>query len=206
MDYSVKNYIIKNDKGVYIRLNSNGCPITCSEKDRDLFELKKAKNILNGLPKTLQRLRFTIKLDSDNDPEDHIEKKKNDNFIINQNYKLPDSVILWVENFNRAQNIIQKAKNRKKDLIRELSNVDKEISDTLHIIELSESINMYKAWLIWQDIRRLRIKRRNIKDEIIIITYGLKSSTQNNSKINLDNIVEKLSNRKYKIRTTNTTE
>ena len=50
------DYVIKNHKNVYIRLNKNGTPVTCAEHEKTLFEYSKAKNILNGLPKTLRRL------------------------------------------------------------------------------------------------------------------------------------------------------
>lgn len=57
------DYIIKNHKGVHIRLNSNGAPVTCAEHEKTLFEYSKAKNILNSLPKTLRRLNFSSSSD-----------------------------------------------------------------------------------------------------------------------------------------------
>ena len=43
------DYVIKNHKGVYIRLNQNGAPVTCAEHEKSLFEQSKAKNILDSL-------------------------------------------------------------------------------------------------------------------------------------------------------------
>lgn len=54
------NYVIKNHKNVYIRLNGNGTAITCSESEKGLFEESKAKNIVGSLPKTLRRLNFMV--------------------------------------------------------------------------------------------------------------------------------------------------
>lgn len=54
------NYVIRNNKNVYIRLNSNGSPITCTEQQKTLFEYSKAKNVLTSLPKTLKRLKFKV--------------------------------------------------------------------------------------------------------------------------------------------------
>ena len=54
------DYVIKNHKNVYIRLNGNGKPVTCAEHEKTLFEHSKAKNILDSLPKTLRRLKFKI--------------------------------------------------------------------------------------------------------------------------------------------------
>ena len=56
------DYVIKNHKNVYIRLNSNGRPVTCEEHQKTLFEESKAKNILNTLPKTLKKLEFEIEV------------------------------------------------------------------------------------------------------------------------------------------------
>lgn len=39
------NYVIKNYKDVYIRLNQNGAPVTCAEHEKGLFEYSKAENI-----------------------------------------------------------------------------------------------------------------------------------------------------------------
>ena len=54
------DYVIKNNKNVYIRINNNGSPVPCSKNDRTLFEYSKAKNILNCLPKTMKKMRFVV--------------------------------------------------------------------------------------------------------------------------------------------------
>ncbi len=59
------DYVIKNHKNLYIRLNKNGTPVTCSENEKTLFEESKAKNIIGSLPKTLKRLNFKIEAVSD---------------------------------------------------------------------------------------------------------------------------------------------
>lgn len=52
------DYVIKNHKNVFIRLNENGKAVTCLEYDKTLFDYTKAKNVLNSLPKTLKKLIF----------------------------------------------------------------------------------------------------------------------------------------------------
>lgn len=54
------DYVIKNHKNVFIRLNENGKAVTCTEFDKTLFEFSKAKNVLNCLPKTLKKLNFKV--------------------------------------------------------------------------------------------------------------------------------------------------
>ena len=39
------NYVIKNHKNVYIRLNKNGVAVTCAEHEKTLFEEQKRKFI-----------------------------------------------------------------------------------------------------------------------------------------------------------------
>ena len=54
------NYVIKNSKGVYIRLNENGKAVTCSKDKRTIFEYSKAKNVVNNMQNTLKRLNFNV--------------------------------------------------------------------------------------------------------------------------------------------------
>ena len=70
----------------------------------------------------------------------------------------------------------------------------------LHNIELSDKCDMYKAWQMINEIRDLRKKRRNIKDEKLVLS-GIKSQgiTYLNRK-SVQKCVDGLSNRKYKIR------
>lgn len=37
------DYVIRNHKNLYIKLNENGKPVTCAEHEKSLFEQSKAK-------------------------------------------------------------------------------------------------------------------------------------------------------------------
>lgn len=54
------DFVIKNNKNVYIRLSENGKAETCKEKNMGKFTEQKAKNILKSLPKTLKIVNETI--------------------------------------------------------------------------------------------------------------------------------------------------
>ena len=55
------DYIIANSSNnVYIKLNENGSPITCSKQDAQHFESSKARNILDNLPKTMKKFHFKV--------------------------------------------------------------------------------------------------------------------------------------------------
>lgn len=46
------DYMICNNRRVYIRLAENGRAETCGERDRGVFEYSKARNIVDNLPKS----------------------------------------------------------------------------------------------------------------------------------------------------------
>ena len=89
-------YVIKNHKNVYIRLNSNGRPVTCVEHDKTLFEFSKAKNIVDSLPKSLKRLRFKVEAI----PEIIVRQEKK--VIEKENYLVSANITEWIENFERG--------------------------------------------------------------------------------------------------------
>ena len=88
------DYMIKNHKNVYIRLNSNGKPVTCAEHEKMPFEYSKAKNILDSLPKTLKRLKFKV------EPIPEIAPKVNQEAI-----KVIKETVLENENYEFLSNV-----------------------------------------------------------------------------------------------------
>ena len=94
-------YIIKNHKNVYIRLNSNGRPVTCVEHDKTLFEFSKAKNIVDSLPKSLKRLRFKVEAI----PEIIVRQEKK--VIEKENYLVSANITEWIEKFGICDDILK---------------------------------------------------------------------------------------------------
>lgn len=47
------NYVIRNHKNLYIKLNENGVPLTCSDHEKGVFEYSKAVNITKSLKRSL---------------------------------------------------------------------------------------------------------------------------------------------------------
>lgn len=151
--------MIKNHKNVYIRLNENGRPVTCSEINRGLFEQSKAKNILASLPKTLRRLNFRVECIPDIPPK----------ILQNKNYKVSNVIKQWVDKFGICGDVLNEAADRMKFLMEEQRKLDNELIDILHIIEIENSKDLYNGWLQYKHIRENREKRRLVKDEMIII-------------------------------------
>lgn len=189
------DYIIRNKSGLYVRLNKNGTPITCSESQKDLFEYYKANNICNSLPKQLKKFNFFVEAVPEIPP-----KIDEQNAIAIDTYKPSENVTRWINELGRCEDILSEASNRYEELNRELSDVDLKLQDVLHNIELSEKCDMYTAWETINSIRDLRKKRREIKDEKLVLS-GIKSQGITYlSRSSVQKCVDGLSKRKYKIR------
>lgn len=188
------DYIIRNSGGLYIKLNENGTPVTCSESQKGLFECSKANNICNSLPKQLKKFKFFVEAVPD------IQPKNEQNTIITNTYKPSENVTRWINELGRCEDILSEASNRYEELNEELSDVDLKLQDILHTIELSDKCDMYKSWQMINEIRNLRKQRRNIKDEKLVIS-GIKSQGITYlSRSSVQKCVDGLSKRKYRIR------
>lgn len=194
------DYVIKNHKNVYIRLNKNGTAVTCAEHERSLFEESKARNILNGLPKTLKRLNFRLEAIPDIKSKEELVNSAKKEVIENNNYIVPDTVKQWVEKFGICDDILKEAQKRREELNRELSEIDKAFSNIVHKIELEDRIDMYGAWKERIDVQKNRRKRREIKDEMLVISSVVKMDFRNLDRNTIDKVVAGLAKRKFTYR------
>lgn len=188
------DYVIKNHKNVYIRLNEYGRPVTCVEHDKSLFEFSKAKNIIDSLPKTLKRLHFKVEAISE------IISRPEEKVIQKENYSVPNNIKKWIEKFGICDDILKEAKRRKEELCHELTNIDRQFSNLVHQIELEGKVDLYGGWIERNRIKENREKRRDIKDELIIISNVLKMDFRNMDRNEINKAVESLANRKFTYR------
>ena len=189
------DYIIRNSNNLYIKLNENGQPVTCGNSQKQLFEYSKAKNICASLPKTLKKMNFKVEAIPEIPPK--VDEQK----VITTNTYVPsEKVTRWIDKLGQLEDVLNEADERNDELNGELSDVDLKLQDILHNIELSERCDMYTAWDTINCIRDLRKKRREIKDEKLVLS-GIKSQgiTYLNRK-SIQKCVDGLSNRKYRIR------
>lgn len=193
------DYVIKNHKNVYIKLNDVGQPITCVEGVKGIFEYSKAKNILDNLPKTLKRLNFTVEPLPEIAQIQVIEKQE-EIVLEKENYVLSEEVSRWLDKFGVCDEIISEAKVRKEELLLELSNTDKELNNQLHKIELEGSKNAYQGFLQYKYLKEIMETRRKIKDELMIITNVLKMDFRKFSGDSVRKAIEGLANRKFTLR------
>ena len=191
----VLDYIIRNKSGLYIKLNENGTPETCNESQRGLFECSKANNICNSLPKQLKKFNFFVEAVPEIQP-----KMDEQNTITTNTYEPSDNVTRWIEKLGQLEDVLSEVSERDEELNGELSDVDLKLQDILHNIELCNKCDMYTAWETINSIRDLRKKRREIKDEKLVLS-GIKSQGITYlSRSSVQKCVDGLSKRKYRIR------
>lgn len=188
------DYVIKNPKNVYIRLNQQGAAVTCAEHDKTLFEQSKAKNVLQSLPKTLKKLNFDVVAVPD------VIKSSEIKVIESENYIVSDSISQWIEKFGICDDILKEAQKRKDELNLELSNVDKQFSNMIHEIEFEGCVDLYGGWKERNKLKENREKRRNIKDELIVISSVLRMDFRNLDRDILNKVVTGLAKRKFTYR------
>ena len=192
MDYE----IVSGNQKVYIKLDSGGRPVTCGKSERGKFEKSKAKNILNSLPRTLRKLHFKMEaIPEIPKKEDPTTKPK---VIENVGYVPSSNVTQWIEKFGQCGDILNAAIERHSELVKNLSDLDKGLTDLLHSVELERPKDLFKAWIIYTDIRTNRRKRRDVKDELRIIRdviHGVDPAALQREHIKKS--VDDLANRKY---------
>lgn len=177
----VVDYVIRTRKGVYIKLDSNGAPVTCPDHEKDIFEYSKAKNIVKSLKKSLKKLNFKVEPLPEITPQSNKElvniiKRK---VIESSHYEISQNVTRWIDRFGSCYDALKDAEQVLKNLVVELEACDNELLDILHIIELESSKDLYGGWQIYKAIRENRKRRRNIKDETLIINDVLEEINPN---------------------------
>lgn len=194
------NYVIKNHKNLYIRLSENGKTITCSENDKGLFEYSKAKNILDSLPKTLKKLKFEVEAVPEIAPRNEKEIIKKE-ITKREEYVLSENITRWIEKFGTCADILDEARQTEERLALELELLDKELIDILHIIEIEKTKDLYSAWKVYKNIKSNRQKRRNMKDELLIVENVLKDvNPKYLRRKRVQRAIDGLLNRKYTFR------
>ena len=198
--------ITNQDKKIYIRLNGNGQPETCVKSVAQKFTDTKARNILNNLPRTLKHFNFMIVTV----PDDEVEKTNKDlneikdistpgKTIKNENYIVPNTVTSWMDRIEKCNNLVVEAKHRKDELFEQLSDVDKDLSNCLHIIEMTKWKSGCDGYKEYKKIKQILEKRRVIKDELSVV-QSLASCDINH--FSVDHVVNKLVDRSFAIRET----
>lgn len=190
------DYVITNpNRTVYIKLSDSGQVLTCSENSAQHFTFTKATNILSCLPRHLHKFNFRVE---EYVKADDVEEKM---VLVKEDYQIPESVVKWMDKVNSFHGLLDEAKSRRKSLISELSDADRELSNCLHEIELSKNKSACDGYKSYKRMKKLLTERRKIKDEYSVVS-SITMSNASNLYSNVKNTVEGLSKRKFAVRET----
>ena len=213
LDYVITNH----NKKIFIRLGDGGVPETCSKNQCQYFTQKKAKNIIKSLPKTMKKFHFLAmqmpplfnqdKCDQQEDcnkntyyESNHEDKNNIKCKTFTKEYVAPIEVETWLDKMKNCNGLAKEALFRKSELICQLSNIDKELSNCLHEIELSKNMNACNGYKEYRRIKIILEKRRIIKDELIVVKSILSSNLQSIGSDRIQKVIDGLGNRKFTIR------
>lgn len=188
------DYVIKNDRNLYIRLNKQGLPVSCGQSNKGLFTNDKARNIVDNLPKHLKKLRFKVEAIPDTVKPKVVETPK---VLVKDAYEQAIGISSWINKFGEYSKTIDEAKARKEDLLLSLSNIDRKLSNELHKIELEAWKNACSGYFEYKEIKHITEERRKIKDELFILNCILDTDCKNLTLNKLDTLSNKLASRKF---------
>ena len=200
--FLIAKYVITNpNKKIFIRIGEEGKPETCIKNCRQLFTYDKANNILKSLPKTMKKFHFKIEKVShvEKDKEGENEDKSNVTCIVKP-YIIPIEVQNWLDRIKGCNGLAKEAEERKKELVHQLSNVDKELSNCLHEIELFKNMNACDGYKEYKRTKNILEKRRIIKDELSVVNSILSCNLQSIATDRIQKVVDGLGKRKFRIR------
>ena len=202
---AVDYMIVNPQKTLYIRTDG-GQPVTCSKQNRQRFEYSKACNILAHLPKKLHKFHFRVEAI----PEIGVSPSGKSSSIkreeqptpkyIKMPYEVPNEVQGWLDRVKECNGLAKDAASRKSELLSQLSNVDRELSNCLHEIELTGNMNACDGYKEYKRAKTILKKRRIIKDELSVVDSILTSNLQSMATDRIQKVVNGLGKRRFVIR------
>lgn len=196
----MKQYVITDGVRYIYRNYQNKFVAAPGEAMADTFTLQQASGILsNSLPKQLrQGFRIQECIISDNHTGETKDKANDqDNTAANL-----DNIKIWVNKIADFHGLVQEARLRRIDLLNQLSTVDKELEDCFHYIEF-KSFNASQGYKACKMVKERRLRRRSIKNELDVLTAFLARNYGKTAASDIQDVVEKISQRTYKPRVLN---
>lgn len=172
-------YVITDGRGTWIHKDAVGrfVPTTNIILAERFGNRAKAQNILQSSINKNIRKRYHVEETVENNASPapglsiklEIKPKVKEAKRIAETAVEENHVESWRTDIGTMLNTIHSAEERKNDLFAKLSDIDKEITDIQHYIELSEHLNAYEGWLAYSMLRQRLRQRRKIKDELTIL-------------------------------------
>ena len=174
------NYLIQNKKGQWSIANNI---ISATRWD----EIEKANNVLNHNCKQIEKLKnfnWEVKCISQKDEATNLSSEP-----IELNYDI-------LEKVKEIHAFTKELEKRKSYLNGELSKIDLEIVDVEHAAEFY-NLNASQGYKLYKLLHDLRVKRREVKDELQKINLTLGTSVKSENMENLERSILGLDNRQY---------
>ncbi len=175
-------YYIKNRLGEYIRRDSSGKFVRAHNICMaDAYEEEwKAKRVLSNCLKPKERRAFRVVYREENDIAKKEEVKavtpvreESKRLEALNSIELPeiarDRISEWKERLREVKSFELDSKTRRAELTEQLSDVDLEISDCQHYIELKDDLTDEEMVAMYKLMKSRLEKRRVIKDELLIL-------------------------------------
>lgn len=216
-------YMLTNGKGYYISKDKfNGKFVSIGNKRWGCkwIEYNRIENVLrNSLSKNLRDNFYIIEVEMNNDElKDTVDyivsgKVNKDKYISDNNStyknlnidKIKQEISTPIreneldkikKDVNLFSDTLKDLRKRKQELLDLQSEVDKEISDIYHYIELN-NLNAYQGWLMYKMLQYRLKRRRVIKDELSIIKHLVKCDINTQSLSEIQDMIKNMDNRKY---------
>ncbi len=180
-------FIYRNYSGKYVP--------TPSEAMADIFSKKQADAIFNNsLPKALKSVFHVEKYDKPPDQVKQVTKEELDKNT--EKVMISENVQMWLDKISELNGLRDDATKRKEELCKQLSDVDKELSDLNHYIEFC-NLNAAQGYKAYRMVKERRIRRRLIKNELVVVNAILEKKLSDSITEEIEKIIHSLDERTY---------
>ncbi len=204
-------YIIVTNDNRYICVVDSKGSLTKNRSEANTFKKElSAENYIKTMPKNIKAVAsgFKVLPSEETVPvvKEEIKKKENiptqneEKTVLMAEYDAGDELQELMKSLTNFAKCVDSFAERKEHLCAETSKKDREVSNILHMIELSDPKNASDGYLEYAKLRDVLKRRREIKDELWVLTTMLSGKAMDMTSENLDNIYSRLFNRKFTLR------
>lgn len=203
-------YLLTDGHGKYIKYDkfSGRYTLVGNQTLAERWEQRsKAANVLkNAISKNLRNRYKIIEIEEREIDVNKNKEENNKEFIVNKKKEdvvkevvSENKLDTWNKGINSVVDFIQDARERKEELLSDLSNIDKEVTDIYHYIETGK-FNAYQGWLIFDMLRQRLKKRRKIKNELEVVSQLGECKIDTETLKDIQKAIAEIENRTYKPR------